>query len=123
MDDWMKRAVSNASSTFTPGGRVFWISGSSFLMPSTITSGLPPGVGDRPRYTAGTPSMMPLVSVAAAPSSTVPTSFKRTRAALSLASPPLVMTMSRNSATLVRSVLTLMFETTNCPFTLPGAAW
>ena len=92
-------------------------------MPSTITSGLPPGVGDRPRYTAGTPSMMPLVSVAAAPSSTVPTSFRRTSAALSLASPPLLMTMSRNSATLVRSVLTLMFETTNCPLTLPGAAW
>ena len=86
-----------------------------------ITKGLPPGVGNRPRCTAGTPSMLALVSLAAAPSSTVPISFSRISAPPS--SLPLAITISRNCATLVRSVLTLIFETTNCPFILPGAAW
>ncbi|MNH08819.1 hypothetical protein D3C76_1198350 [compost metagenome] len=118
MDAWMKRAVSNASSALTSGGRVLRMSGSTLRIPSTITSGLPPGVGNRPRCTARTPSMEALVSTEAAPSSTVPTSLMRTRPL-----PSLRITSSRNSPTLVRSVLTRMLETTNWPLTLPGAAW
>lgn len=114
----MKRAVSNARSTFTPGGSVLRISGSSCLMPATITSGLPAGVGCRPRCTAGTPSICALLSVLAAPSSTVATSLSRTRRA-----PSLRTTISRKPSTLFRSLSTRTLDTTYCPLTLPGAAW
>ena len=83
-----------------------------------MTSGLPPGVANSPRCTAGTPSMLALVSAEAAPSSTVPMSRMRTRPL-----PSLRITSSRKSPTEVRSVSTRILAITYCPFTLPGAAW
>ena len=62
IEAWMKWAVSNARATSTPGGRVFWISGSRRLMSATISSGLPLGVAYRPRCTAGLLSISALVS-------------------------------------------------------------
>ncbi|MNQ32158.1 hypothetical protein D3C85_455560 [compost metagenome] len=117
IDALMKRASSNGTCTLVPGGRFCLMPGSSSFRRFTMTRGLPTGVAFRPKYTAGSPSIRPLESAEAAPSSTVATSPSRTIAPLSR-----LTTRSRNSATLTRSVLIWMLETTYRPLACPGAA-